>query len=398
MTFDLFHSISDSVVGGRRLGSRRVLEQYFSQAVLAENLGFDALWLAESHFSSEVQKRTSVATIPEFHGEVGLNADSFQWFHELNRRTKRIGLGTAIHNIVGGSGGPLASADRVQTLSFINQNLWESPRELRIGVASGRFPYQNTPFGLVPRNELETDLWPALRRFAFIEALEIFLRLMRGEELESSAVENQVLTETELKKTMAREADRLLKKYQFPVVVPKRWNFELMKLVPPVEKREHLHFVLGSSDPLALDVGLRYWDLDLFNLSFTPPREIEKLHEGMAQRAAAQNRAWNRSRLPRTVLVFIDPVSQRAHELANRVLDAYIEAMRGTAAVPDKGVLLSRALVGDAEEIRDQLHPGNPRKFHADDRLMLWFEFNQLDGEAIESQMKYFHESVMQRL
>lgn len=398
MIFDLFHSISDSVVGGNRLGPRRVLDQYFSQAVLAEEIGFETLWLAESHFSSEVQKRTSVATIPEFQGEVGLNADSFQWFHELSRRTKRIGLGTAIHNIVGGSGGPLASADRVQTLSFINQNFWESPRELRIGVASGRFPYQNTPFGLIPRNELETDLWPALRRYAFIEALEIFLRLMKGEELESKSVESQLLTEVELRKTMAREADRLLKKYQFPLAVPKRWNFELMKLVPHQEQREHLHFVLGSADPLALDVGLKHWDLDLFNLSFTPPEEIEKLHTGMSKRAATQNRVWHRSRLPRTVLIFIDPVSQRAHELANRVLDAYIEAMRGTAAVPDKNVLLSRALIGDAEEIRDQLHPDNPRKFHKDDRLMLWFEFNQIDGEAIKKQMKYFHDDVMARL
>ncbi len=398
MIFDLFHSISDSVVGGKSLGPRGVLEQYFSQTVLAENLGFETLWLAESHFSSEVQKRTSVATIPEFYGEVGLNADSFQWFHELSRRTKRIGLGTAIHNIVGGSGGPLASADRANTLSFINQNFWESPRELRLGVASGRFPYQNTPFGLIPRNELEKDLWPALRRFAFIEALEVFLRLMRGEELQSSAVENQLLTEAELRKTMPREADRLLKKYEFPMIVPKRWNFELMKLVPHNEKNDRLHFVLGSADPLALDVGLKYWDLDLFNLSFTPPEEIEKLHTSMTKRATAQSRTWHRSRLPRTVLVFIDPVSQRAHEQANRVLDAYIEAMRGTAAVPDKSVLLSRALIGDASEIRDQLHPENPRQFHADDRLMLWFEFNQIDGQAIEKQMKYFHDEVMERL
>lgn len=370
MKFDLFHSISDPVVRGMRLGPKASFQQFFSQAALAESLGMDTVWMAESHFSSEVQKKTSVATIPNFHGEVGLNADSFQWIHELTRRTKKIGFGTGIHNIVGGSGGPIASADRVRSLHFINRNFWSPSRELRIGVAAGRFPYQNTAFGIVPRNESEKSKWNEQRRYHFLEALEIFLRLLGGEELASSQVE-------------------------MLAPVNRRWEFEPLKLVPEVSDFENLHIVLGSADPLALEVGLKYWDLDLFNLSFTPPKEIEALHEKMAGLCKTHGRTWHRSRLPRTVMVFVDPVSAKAHELAHFVLDTYIEAMRGTAAVPDKAVLLERALVGDASEVRDQLHPDNPRKFHSDDRLMLWFEFNQLSGVQIESQMKYFFEEVV---
>src|SRR4051812_14084953 len=105
MIFDLFHSISDPLVRGERIGARRSLEQFLSQVRLAENLGCDTVWMAESHFSSEVQKQTSVATIPAFSGEVGLNADSFQMAHWIQSHTHRINLGIGIHNIVGGSGG-----------------------------------------------------------------------------------------------------------------------------------------------------------------------------------------------------------------------------------------------------------------------------------------------------
>jgi len=78
MIFDLFHSISDPVIKGKCLGASRVFSQFMDQVQLAEGLGFDTVWCAESHFSSEVQKQTSVATIPHFAGEVGLNCDSFQ--------------------------------------------------------------------------------------------------------------------------------------------------------------------------------------------------------------------------------------------------------------------------------------------------------------------------------
>src|SRR5689334_14668679 len=62
MIFDLFHSISDCVVEGSSLGPVKSVEAFLGQAALAERLGMDTVWCAESHFSSEVQKRTSVAT------------------------------------------------------------------------------------------------------------------------------------------------------------------------------------------------------------------------------------------------------------------------------------------------------------------------------------------------
>lgn len=395
MIFDLFHSIADCEINGKSLGANRTIQNFVDQAKLAESLGMDTVWLAESHFSSETQKKTSIATIPNFIGEVGLNSDSFQFIHLLHGLTKKINFGTGIHNIVGGSGGPVASAERVNFLNYINQTHWEGKRVLRMGVASGRFPYQNTPFGIIPRNETEKELWPIIKRLVFVEAIEIFLRLLRGEELASHQLESQLIEASEVEKTFKEKAITVLERYQWPLRVKPRWDFEVLKLAKLTDVQDNLKIVLGSSDPDALLMANKLWDVDLFNLSFTPPEQIEKLHERMTALCTKWGNTWTRSRLPRTVMVFIDKDRKKARELADSVLDNYIEAMRGTAQVPDKNVLLQRALVGDASEIRDQLHPENPRRFANGDRLMLWFEFNQLDGERIQNQMKYFFQDVV---
>lgn len=396
MIFDLFHSLSDPVVGGQSLGARRCFAQFLEQVRCAEELGLQTVWCAESHFSSQTQKQTALASIPHFEGEVGLSADSFQLFHWIAAHTERIGLGTAIHNIVGGSGGPIASADRVNLLRFANRELWARPRQLHIGVAAGRFPYQNAPFGLRPRDATEALFWPQLQRIAFYEALEIFLRLLRGEELDSRQLTRHSISlgqaQTGLREGQAHELA-----LAFPYQPEPRWQFETLRLVPqlaPEASSDELRIVLGSSDPEALRVARRYWNVDVFNLSFTPPERIDALHAELG----AQDPSWSRQRLPRTVLVFADPSRSVARERADAVLDAYIEAMRGTAQVPDKRVLLERALVGDAAELRDCFAQGSRHGFHPEDRLMLWFEFNQLDGESIQRQMRYFVEQVLGRL
>lgn len=379
MIFDLFHSISDPIISGRGLGAGRVFSQFLKQAELAEALEFDTVWCAESHFSSETQKQTSVATIPNFQGEVGLNCDSFQLAHLLFSKTHRIGFGTAIHNIVGGSGGPIASAEKVHFLDFLNQSFYGGERALRIGVAAGRFPYQNTPFQFVPRDLWEQENWGLVKRYQFIEALEIFLRLLSGESLSSE----------DIRKWECKGKDGEIRE-----IIP-RWKFEKLKLLPFENASSQLEIVLGSHDPLALEWGLKFWDLSVFNLSFTDPQQIEALQTKMVESAKNYQRTWLRSRLPRTVMVFIDSDRKKAYQLADRVLTTYVEAMRNTTQVPDKEVLLQRALVGDPTEVKEQLYQDPARGFHADDRLLLWFEFNQTENQEICHQMKLFKEKVI---
>jgi hypothetical protein len=281
----------------------------------------------------------------------------------------------------------------VNLLRFMNEECWPAPRELGIGIASGRFPYQNAPFGLSPRSRLEALAWPLFERVAFYQAIEIFLRLSAGELLSSSDLEPHELSREQVVAVAGSAAEPELAGIEFPHVVAPRWTFEALRLMPACSS-ERLRFVLGSSDPKALQIARRLGPVDLFNLSFTPPERIEALHAELA----AGDPTWKRERLPRTVLVFADPSGARARERADAALELYIEAMRGTAQVPDKRVLLARALVGDAAELRERLAPGGSHGFHEHDRLMLWFEFNQLEGAEIEAQMRYFFEQVVEKL
>ncbi len=375
MQFDLFHSIGRIDTVRPRLNDEGVFRAFLRQAQLADSLGFGTLWVAESHFSSEVQKSGPSPVIPHYQGEVGLNADSPQLAHVVLNQTKRIGFGTAIYNIVGGNGGPVAAADRIRSLAFLN-SLRDDARDLHVGVASGRFPYINRPFGILPRSDVEAAHWQIVSRLILVEAVEIFLRLSLGEAIGSADL-------TQVPDTPGFEYRR-------------RWEFDRLKLVPELpDIARHVRFVLGSADPMVRDKALQFADCDIFNLSFTPPAQIEGIHREMFARYEQAGRLWHRARLPRTVLVFVDPDSRRAQEMASSCFDTYIEAMRGTVAVPDKNVLLERALIGSPDEIREQLTPGARHGFHAEDRLMLWFEFNQGDSRAVESQMKLFAEKVM---
>ncbi len=417
MIFDIFHSLGRVDSLPKRLTDKDVFTQFFQQTKLAEDLGFRKVWVAESHFSSEVQKSHKEPVIPHYRGEVGLNADSFQLAHLVRQSTRKIGFGTAITNIVGGNGGPLAVADRVRMLAWTQKMLGldSAPRDLSIGFASGRFPYINRPFGIVPRDPLETLIWPTIQRFIFIEAMEIFLRLSRGQVLSSTDITPHWLSRSLFSeshwdaikdlssqdKTFRIDDDRI--RYR------PRWEFDKMLLIPDMTPEElQVTFVLGSHDPLARRLGLKCSDLDIFNLSFTPPAEIDKTHVEMAglieslQSYPKQQREkpiaykpWHRSRMPRTVLVFIDRDGKKARLRGEKALDIYRTAMAGTVQLPSQDDLMARALVGSPEEIVEQLQPGAAHGFQADDRLMLWFEFNQSEGESILSQMRLFADSVM---
>jgi alkanesulfonate monooxygenase SsuD/methylene tetrahydromethanopterin reductase-like flavin-dependent oxidoreductase (luciferase family) len=377
MIFDVFHSIGRIDSLPVKLTDREVFTGFFDQLAAADKLGFGTMWIAETHFSSEVQKRHAKPVIPNYQGEIGINCDSPQLAQMIFGRTRRINFGTAIYNIVGGNGGPIAAADRMRSLAFLNQ-FNKNPRQLDIGFASGRFPFINRPFGILPRNSVEEANWPECSRLILCEATEIFLRLLAGESLSSREI-------------TPRTYSKCGSTYQ------SRWNFDELMLVPTVanEFANKMRFVLGSQDAIAQETALKWADCDIFNLSFTAPEQIDAIHATMHKRYENSERKWGRERMPRTVLVFIDESSTRAHERANQCFDTYIEAMRGTAAVPDKNILLERALIGDPSEILGQLTPDNPRRLHKDDRLMLWFEFNQSDSADICRQMELFAEKVI---
>lgn len=346
--------------------SERVMfENFFEQVDLADHLGFGTAWVAESHLSTEVQKTNPGAVIPHFVGEIGLNTDILQLAHRIFARTKRIGVGSAILNILC-NGGPIAAAERVKTFLALHGLDPNERRLLTIGFASGRFPFINIPYGIVPRNEFEKANWPAVRNKIFEEATEIFLRLLRGETLNSSMIATRSINGTALEP---------------------RWPFPNLKIVPHDVRMELLRLMIGSHDPELQAFANTLMPVGVFNLSITPGEEIEKTNIRMQTQ---YNGKWHRRLMPRTVLVFIADNPAQAAEEARDALTNYWRALEGTLDEEKVRRATNNALVGDARAIAAQMR----ERFHADDRLMLWFDFNNHDSKRVMKNMSDFMEKV----
>ena len=93
MIFDVFLSICQNEVEGHIPSERKMLENFFSQVKLADELGYQTAWVAETHLSCQVQKETAAAVIPNFKGEIGLNTDILQLAHLVYSQTKQIKVG-----------------------------------------------------------------------------------------------------------------------------------------------------------------------------------------------------------------------------------------------------------------------------------------------------------------
>ena len=75
MDFDVFFSISQTPVGGHTPSEAVMLRNFFEQVQAADALGYGTAWVAESHLSTQVQKRHAKPVVPHWQGEIGLNND-----------------------------------------------------------------------------------------------------------------------------------------------------------------------------------------------------------------------------------------------------------------------------------------------------------------------------------
>jgi hypothetical protein len=101
---------------------------------------------------------------------------------------------------------------------------------------------------------------------------------------------------------------------------------------------------------------------------------------------------WTRAHMPRTVLVFHDEDRARARAKAQSAMENYWKALEGTLDPEKIRNAVDNALVGDSAEIRAEL----ARRFHPEDRLMLWFDFNNHDNDDVRRSMRAFMEQVAQ--
>jgi alkanesulfonate monooxygenase SsuD/methylene tetrahydromethanopterin reductase-like flavin-dependent oxidoreductase (luciferase family) len=373
MEFDIFFSICQTEVHGYMPDERTMFENFFEQVELADQLGFGTAWVAESHLSTEVQKMNPDAVIPHFVGEIGLNTDILQLAHRVFARTKRIGIGSAIMNILC-NGGPIAAAERVKTFLTLHGLDPRESRNLTVGFAAGRFPFINIPYGIVPRNKVEEAAWPQVRNKIFEEATEIFLRLLKGEVLSSDMIARRFVT------VDGKE-----------VPLEPRWCFPKLKIVPQEPRMDLLRLSIGSHDPYTQIFANTFMPVGVFNLSITPGDEIEKTNERMRDHYHPEGGGWHRRLMPRTVLVFINDDPAQAAVEARDALSNYWRALEGTLDETKVRRATDNALVGDAVAIERQMR----ERFHPEDRLMLWFDFNNHDSQRVMKNMSDFMTRVV---
>jgi len=409
MEFDIFFSISQTPdTSGQTPSESEMFSNFFEQVELADELGFGVGWVAQAHLSTEVQKRNSRPVVPHYPGEVGLCTDFFQVAREMFTRTRRMDVGSAVMSILA-SGGPIAQAERVGAFLALHGMDPSEHRRLHIGFSAGRFEFMARPYGIVPRDALEEAAWPALRGQIFAEASEIFLRLLNGEVVSSDGINPTILTRANFRSDedwssvqKAAVSVRRLGSAPDSIEIARRYEFEEIKTIPQEWRRELLNLVLGSHDQnLQIEVN-KLRPVQVFNLSITPPHIIEETHERFRQHYHSDGGAWERSMMPRTVMMFVndeegltsDEQNAAAMEEARAALSTYWSALEGTID-PDKiERATNNAVIGNVDRVSEQILG----RFHSGDRLMCWFDFFNHDSERVQRDMTAFMAKVAPRV
>ena len=408
MEHDIFFSISQTPDhNGHVPDEATMLRHYFQQLACADELGFGTGWIAQAHLSTETQKSNTKPVVPHWKGEVGLCTDFPQLALESFRRTSSIEIGSAVVSILA-SGGPIAQAERIANLLSLHGLDEKETRKLHVGFSAGRFEFMARPYGIVPRNAVEEAAWPALRGQIFMEAAEIFLRLLRGDVINSEMIRPTVLTRGNFRsdedwiavQDAAVEFEALSQRPQ-EVHIPSRYVFEDLKIVPSSFRRDLLGLVAGTHDPAAQTFVNSILPLKVFNLSITSPEVIDATHERMAEvtiptvELVSSRHASNEFCVSeRRRRVVPEEQSEAAKREADQALSAYWSALEGTID-PDKvNRAANNALIGNDEEVAQQM----VERFHPDDRIMAWFDFFNHDSDRVCRNMTAYMNRVAPRV
>ena len=404
MMHDIFFSISQTPdVNGVTPSEKQMFDNYFQQLKHADRLGFGVGWIAQAHLSTETQKSNSMPVVPHWQGEVGLCTDFPQLAMESFRQTERIEIGSAVVSILA-SGGPIAQAERIaNTVQFLS--MMDDSRKLYVGFSAGRFEFMARPYGITPRNDWESVAWKALRGQIFLEASEIFLRLLKGDIISSDKIRKTVLTRSNFRSDEdwlavqeAYSKNNEVKDVE-SIIIPNRYNFEAISIIPQQWNRDQLQLVAGTHDPVAQEFVNTILPVRVFNLSITSPEVIDSTHKRMAENYHPDGGIWQRSYMPRTSFVFIndepDLTNEEKSEAANieaqQALQAYWNALEGTID-PDKvSKAANNALIGNPFEIAEQIVD----RFHPEDTIMAWFDFFNHDSERVCRNMTAYMTKVV---
>ena len=256
------------------------------------------------------------------------------------------------------------------------------------------------PYGIVPRNSVEEAAWPALRGQIFMEASEIFLRLLRGDTISSSDIRKTILTRDNFR---SQEDWELVQEKSgsdsSEIPISNRYEFEEISIIPKSWPREQLQLVAGTHDQRAQEFVNTILPVKVFNLSITSPEVIDSTHERMKKFYHSSGGKWERRDMPRTTFVFLnaetgltpEQQSTAAKEEAKLALGEYWKALEGTLDPSKVEKAADNALIGNPTEVAQQIRD----RFHPDDRLMCWFDFFNHDNDRVIRNMEAWWNEVV---
>ena len=67
------------------------------------------------------------------------------------------------------------------------------------------------------------------------------------------------------------------------IIIPNRYNFEAISIIPQQWNRDQLQLVAGTHDPVAQEFVNTILPVRVFNLSITSPEVIDSTHKRMAE-------------------------------------------------------------------------------------------------------------------
>ena len=313
MEHDIFFSISQTPdEHGHIPDEATMMRNYFQQLACADELGFGIGWIAQAHLSTETQKFNAQPVVPHWKGRSASARISPNLHSNPSdaRNTSRSGVPSFPFSP---REDPSLKPNAWRTSLSLHGLDENEHRCLHVGFSAGRFEFMARPYGIVPRNAIEEAAWPALRGQIFMEAAEIFLRLLRGDIINSTMIRPTVLTRANFRSDEDWQAVQdaavefeALEGRPDAVDIPSRYVFEDLKIVPTEFRKELLRLVAGTHDPRAQTFVNSILPVKVFNLSITSPEVIDATHERMREVYHPDGGGWKRGDMPRTSFVFLN--------------------------------------------------------------------------------------------
>ncbi len=313
----------------------QVLAEHLDQMRLADELGFDSVWLTEHHFSS-------VPYVPNVPGEYGISASPFALACAVAQITRRVRIGTAVKVIA--LEHPLRTAEDAALADLLSLGRLE----FGVGLGYRKYEFEGLGVPLAEKNE------------RFKEALEIIIGAWTNDEFSYAGQFHQI---------------------------PR------LSLVPKPYQRPHppvwIASRLGTKEIIDFTVKNRYQLLS----AWAPPAELRATHDMFAAAMAEQGKAGVPFDLPCIRHVFVGETDEAAQREGREAVEYY---MKSTALFRPIGAHERDEMIfGSPDTCAARIEELNRRA--GVNYILCWMNFGGMPQDQVLRSMRRFAHQVIPR-